>query len=246
MSTREWGKEEREQGSNAPIPRPNRTILHPSNLDQLRQIHPLPPQTRRKHNRRARDRDRIPTRQDPILDGFRARERAGALERDGEGEVVADAGDEGVEVRRGGAVGGGGVEEFVDLFESGGDFLRREQGEYDGENGRATRRCRREKGRREGKRTFFDTLVNATISLNVLGTLPCLHAIKMHAAMIAASLFPLKTFSSSTLLNNIFVVSIILFGNEIASHIVAISLKALWRSRPEPPCWSFATRAAAI
>jgi hypothetical protein len=87
------GEKGRESRKSAPIPRPNRTLLHPSHLCQLRQIHPIPPQTRRKTNRRTRDRNRIPSSEYTVLDGFGTGERAGALEGDGEGEVVADSGD---------------------------------------------------------------------------------------------------------------------------------------------------------
>jgi hypothetical protein len=119
------GEGEEEQQPNIPVTRPNRTLLHPSHLRKFRQIHPIPPQTRCKHNRRTRDRDGIPSGKDTVVDGFRTGEGTGALEWDGEGEVVADAGDETVEVGRGGAVGGGGVEESVDLFEGGGNFLQK-------------------------------------------------------------------------------------------------------------------------
>jgi hypothetical protein len=46
--------------------------------------------------------------------------------------VVADSGDETVEVGGGGAVRRGGVEEFVDLFEGRGDFCGGNVGQYEG------------------------------------------------------------------------------------------------------------------
>lgn len=130
---------------------------------------------------------------------------------------------------------GRGVEQAVDLLERGGDILRRG----------AVSAATTPKGRGE-RPTFFETLVRATISLNVRGTRPCLQAIKMHAAMMAVSFLLRKIFSSSTRLNSIFVVSMMLLGRLIASHMVAISRNAFCRSRPVPPCWSLATRCAAI
>lgn len=227
---------ERERERHAPVARPDRRVLHPTDLCDPLRVDPLPPQRAHEQDARARDRDRVAAREDAIVDGALPRRGARALQRDREREVVAQARDETVEVGRGGAVGRVRVEQLVDLLEGGGDFLRR---------GRRLSPAQ-ERGSTTSERTFFETLVRATISLKVRATRPCLHAIKMHAAMMAASLLPLRTFSSSTRLNSILLVSMIDFGKLMASHMVAIWRNAPWRSRPDPPWASLATREAAI
>ena len=72
--------------------------------------------------------------------------------------------------------------------------------------------------------TFLLTVLTATISLNVLGTPSCLHAMYRQAELIASFERPLKSLASFTFLYSIFAGSLIDFGRFNLSHISDIVL----------------------
>jgi len=85
----------------SPHSRSNRTVLYSRDLRNLLWVLPLPKQTRHEQDTTTRDRDRTPSRQDPVFDHFRSGVSAGSLEGYGETEVIAVSCDEGIEVGRG-------------------------------------------------------------------------------------------------------------------------------------------------
>merc|ERR1719402_128144 len=81
--------------------------------------------------------------------------------------------------------------------------------------------------------SFFDTVLTATISLKVLGTPSCLHAMYMQAAAMAALALPFSILPSYTVLKRRLALSVMVLGRLILSDMVVIRLKASLRALSE-------------
>merc|ERR1719186_995402 len=68
--------------------------------------------------------------------------------------------------------------------------------------------------------SFLDTVLTATISLKVLGTPSCLHAMYMHAAAIASLVRPLIFLPSWTVLKSLLALSVMVLCRFIRSAMI--------------------------
>merc|ERR550519_1229118 len=77
--------------------------------------------------------------------------------------------------------------------------------------------------------SFLETVLTATISLKVLGTPSCLHAMYMQAAAIASLERPLRFLPSWTVLKSLLALSVMVLVRLILSAMLEMVRKALMR-----------------